>query len=87
MKKENKKGTALAVQNDSYQVLTPSQIELIKRTVAKGATDDELDMFLHFCKQAGVDPLRKQAHFIVRKRWDKDANKHIRDPVMKQAGV
>ena len=46
------------------QTLTKEQKELVKRTVAKGATDDEFMMFLHYCEKAGVDPLRRQAHFI-----------------------
>lgn len=45
------------------------QIELIKRTVAKGATNDELQMFLHQCKKMGVDPIMNQMYFI--KRADK----------------
>jgi len=46
------------------------RLKLIKNTVAKDATDDELDMFMHYCKSAGVDPLRKQAHFIVKEYKD-----------------
>jgi len=45
---------------------TKDQIDLIQNTVAKGSSVDELKMFLHYCKMAGVDPLRKQAHFIKR---------------------
>ena len=45
---------------------TQEQKDLIKRTVAANTTDDEFAMFLHFCQQSGLDPLRKQAHCIVR---------------------
>jgi phage recombination protein Bet len=42
------------------------QVELIKRTVAAGATNDELKLFLFDCQRRGVHPLDKLLHFTKR---------------------
>lgn len=39
------------------------QVQLIKNTVAKGATTDELNMFLYLSKQYGLDPFKKEIWF------------------------
>ena len=44
------------------------KIELLKRTIAKGATDDELLMFINVCKGMGLSPFLKHVHLV--KRWD-----------------
>lgn len=44
---------------------TPEQIDLIKRTIAKGCDDNQLALFLHTCKSHGLDPLRKQIYCVL----------------------
>lgn len=46
--------------------ITPEQVDLIKNTVANGATNDELKLFFFECRRRGVHPLDRLIHFVKR---------------------
>lgn len=47
-------------------VVTSEELELVRKTVANGATDAELKLYLFDCQRRGVHPLDRLLHFTKR---------------------
>src|SRR4051812_21566657 len=60
--------TAMARQTE----FPSDKIDLIKRTICRGASNDELELFMHVARRTGLDPLARQIHAVKRYQDGRD---------------
>jgi len=69
----------MSTQLEPRRALTPrwtkAQVQLLKRTVAKGLNDDQFLLFMYTCKRTGLDPFIKQIYAIP--RFDNKTNEYV----------
>lgn len=65
---------------------TEDKIKLLKNTICKGASDNELELFIHACKRSGLDPFMKQIHAVKRPTYNA-STKSYEEQMSIQTGI
>lgn len=66
--------------------MTRDQIDLLKRTIAQGTTDDEFALFMTTSQRLGLDPFAKQIYAVKRPAYDKTLQRYV-DKMAIQVGI
>jgi phage recombination protein Bet len=69
----------------SDMIILDEQVDLIKKTIAKGASDTELSMFLQQCQRLRLDPFSRQIFLVP--RYDSSVRAMVRTPQVSIDGM
>lgn len=56
--------------------LDEQKIALLRRTLARGASEDELALFIEQCRRTGLDPFARQIYSVRRKQWNSQSRSY-----------
>lgn len=67
--------TELMTKSDTSIEIPHAQLDLLKRTICKGSSDDEFKLFVQICNRTKLDPFSRQIYAV--QRWDAKEQRNV----------